>query len=219
MAHCLRRANATKMVNAEWDGIVFGIMGCPFTPVHDGVFFPDSPARALARENFKKTKILLGTNSNEGHYFVLYYLTDIFKKQEDISISLQQFRDSVTELNPFVSPVGIHAILYEYTWWMDPKNVSQMIDAIDKMVGDYQFTCPVQEFAQRYAETFNDVYLYLFEHRASNNPWPSWTGVLHGDEIAFVFGEPLNQTYGYNQKEVDLSKEMMTYWSNFAKTG
>ena len=53
--------------------------------------------------------------------------------------------------------VGIHAITYEYTWWMDPKDQGVMIDAIDKMVGDYQFTCPVQEFAQRYADTFNDV--------------------------------------------------------------
>ena len=33
---------------------------------------------------------------------------------------------------------------------MDPSNKSALIDAIDKMVGDYQFTCPVQEFAQRY---------------------------------------------------------------------
>ena len=113
-------------------------------------------------------------------YFVLYYLTDIFKKkvsniktgtkkntmclkhylkpqflfffQENISISRKQFKDSVTELNPFVSPVGLHAIIYEYTWWMDPSNKSALIDAIDKMVGDYQFTCPVQEFAQRYGK-------------------------------------------------------------------
>ena len=58
----------------------------------------------------------------------------------------------MTELNPFVSPVGLHAIIYEYTWWMDPSNKSALIDAIDKMVGDYQFTCPVQEFAQRYVK-------------------------------------------------------------------
>ena len=58
----------------------------------------------------------------------------------------------MTELNPFVSPVGLHAIIYEYTWWMDPSNKSALIDAIDKMVGDYQFTCPVQEFAQRYGK-------------------------------------------------------------------
>ena len=72
--------------------------------------------------------------------------------QENISISRKQFKDSVTELNPFVSPVGLHAIIYEYTWWMDPSNKSALIDAIDKMVGDYQFTCPVQEFAQRYGK-------------------------------------------------------------------
>ena len=81
MASCLRQANATAMVNAEWDGIVFGIMGCPFTPVYDGVFFPDTPAKALQRKNFKKTSILLGTNLNEGHYFIIYYLTEIFKKE------------------------------------------------------------------------------------------------------------------------------------------
>ena len=61
MAHCLRRANATQMVEGEWTGVVSSdIMGCPFTPVYDGVFFPDTPATALARENFKKTKLLLG---------------------------------------------------------------------------------------------------------------------------------------------------------------
>merc|ERR1719266_2884831 len=207
------------MVNSEWNMGLSGIMECPFTPVQEGNFFPDTPATALARENFKKTKILLGTNLNEGMYFVLYYLTDIFKKKENISISRKQFKDSVTELNPFVSPVGLHAIIYEYTWWMDPNNKSALIDAIDKMVGDYQFTCPVQEFAQRYAETFNDVYLYYFEHRASNNPWPSWTGVLHGDEIDYIFGTPLNDTYNFNDKEKQLSREMMTYWANFARTG
>ena len=33
------------------------------------------------RKNFKKTSILLGTNLNEGHYFIIYYLTEIFKKE------------------------------------------------------------------------------------------------------------------------------------------
>ena len=74
-------------------------------------------------------------------------------------------------------------------------------------------------YFSRYAETFNDVYLYYFEHRASNNPWPSWTGVLHGDEIDYIFGTPLNDTFGFNDKEKQLSRDMMTYWANFARTG
>jgi hypothetical protein len=34
------------------------------------------------------------------------------------------------------------------------------------------------------------VYQYHFLHRTVNSPWPTWAGVMHGDEIAFVFGDP-----------------------------
>ena len=81
MLDCLLNANATDLVEKEWNGIVFGMMGCPFTPVLDGKFFPESPAKALLRKNFKKTNILLGTNRDEGNYFLIYFLTEIFKKQ------------------------------------------------------------------------------------------------------------------------------------------
>ena len=71
-----------------------------------------------------------------------------------------------------------------------------------------------------YAATKNDVYLYYFNHHSSQSLWPKWMGVLHGDEIFYVFGEPLNKThFRYTKEEVQLSKTMMTYWANFAKTG
>ena len=38
-------------------------------------------AKAMARGNFKRCRVLLGSNTNEGHYFIMYYLTNIFKKQ------------------------------------------------------------------------------------------------------------------------------------------
>ncbi|XP_071084519.1 acetylcholinesterase 1-like isoform X3 [Haliotis cracherodii] len=58
-----------------------------------------------------------------------------------------------------------------------------------------------------------------FTHRMSNHPWGDWMGVLHADEINFVFGEPLNRTKRYTAHEKELSKKMMRYWTNFAKTG
>lgn len=42
---------------------------------------------------------------------------------------------------------------------------------------------------------------------------------MHGDEISYVFGEPLNPEKSYTAQEVDLSKRIMRYWANFAKTG
>ena len=61
--------------------------------------------------------------------------------------------------------------------------------------------------------------MYYFSQRASNSPWPLWTGAMHADEIAFVFGFPLNRSRGYDEAEIRLAKKMMTYWANFAKTG
>lgn len=101
----------------------------------------------------------------------------------------------------------------------NPDDPIQNREALDKMVGDHHFICNVNEFAHRYAETNSDVYMYFYTHRSVPNPWPGWAGVLHGDEINFVYGEPLNPEKGYQPQEVELSKKMMRYWANFARTG
>ena len=64
------------------------------------------------------------------------------------------------------------------------------------------------------------MFYYYFTHRASAQTWPEWMGVLHGYEINFVFGEPLNELdYSYTAAEKELSRRFMRYWANFARTG
>ena len=72
----------------------------------------------------------------------------LLSNQDPITINRTQYEYSVIELNAFVPPVGKQAIEFEYTNWLYPNNSTQLINAMDKMVGDYQFTCPVLEFAQ-----------------------------------------------------------------------
>jgi len=45
-------------------------------------------------------------------------------------------------------------------------------------------------------------------------------GVMHGDEIMFVFGDALKRftSNNYSLEDRQLSQQMMTYWTNFAKT-
>jgi len=55
-------------------------------------------------------------------------------------------------------------------------------DALDKVSGDRAFTCPTIELA----DAFHDdkrTYFYYLTHRASNEVWPPWMGVIHGAEI------------------------------------
>lgn len=216
---CLIQADPHKLVNSEWGTL--GICEFPFVPVIDGAFLDETPQRSLLTNSFKKANILMGSNTEEGFYFIIYYLTEKFRidGKEDVKISREEFVRSVTELNPYVNQIARQAIIYEYTDWLHPDDPNINRDAIDKIVGDYQFTCNVNEFAGRYAETGNSVYMYYYKHRSQNNPWPRWTGVMHADEINYVFGEPLDSNKGYTKEEIHLSKRMMRYWANFAKTG
>uniref|UniRef100_A0A023F5Z0 Carboxylic ester hydrolase n=2 Tax=Triatoma infestans TaxID=30076 RepID=A0A023F5Z0_TRIIF len=214
---CLRKVNATDLVANEWGTL--GICEFPFVPIVDGTFVDDLPQRSLATRNFKKTNILMGSNTEEGYYFIIYYLTELFRKEENVYVNREEFLQAVRELNPYVNNVARQAIVFEYTDWQNPDDPIKNRDALDKMVGDYQFTCNVNEFAHIYAETGNNVYMYLFTHRSFNNPWPSWTGVMHGDEINYIFGEPLNAAKNYQPQEIELSKRIMNFWANFAKTG
>ncbi|XP_066152185.1 acetylcholinesterase-like [Euwallacea fornicatus] len=217
VVECLKKQDPMDLVNNEWGTL--GICEFPFVPIIDGAFLDESPTRAMANRNFKKTNILMGSNTEEGYYFIMYYLTELFRKEENVYISRSEFLRAVTELNPYVGSAARQAIIFEYTDWLNPDDPVANRNALDKMVGDYQFTCNVNEFAHRYAETGNNVYMYYYKHRTVANPWPSWTGVMHGEEINYVFGEPLNPAKSYTAQEVDLSKRIMRYFANFAKTG
>ena len=214
---CLRRINASVLIYNEVAPL--GILEFSFVPIVDGAFLDESPKRSLATRNFKKTNILMGSNTEEGYFFIFYYLYHLFPKEENVYINREQFLQSVQELNPFANAIARQAIIFEYTDWSNPDDPIKNRDAIDKMVGDYHFVCNVNEFAHRYAEMGTNVYMYYYTHRSSTHLWPSWTGVMHADEINFVFGEPLNPTKGYLPQEVQLSKKMMRYWANFARTG
>lgn len=215
---CLRNTDPWDLVNNETNEN-FGVVEFAFTPIVDGVFLDDLPENLLENKDFKKTKLLLGSNTEEGTYFIIYHLTDLFKNSEDVYLTREDFKKSVFELTPNMHRVGQEAIIYEYTDWLNPDDPIKNRDAIDKIVGDYHFTCHVNKLANKYAAVGNEVYMYYFTHRSTQNPWPKWMGTMHADEINFIFGEPLNPLYGYNRDEVRLSKQMMSCWANFAKTG
>jgi len=44
-------------------------------------------------------------------------------------------------------------------------------------------------------------------------------GVLHFDEVPFVFGAPLRYSELYTPEEVELSKRIIQTWTTFAKQG
>ncbi len=229
MMKCLRSLPSETLRKNEW--ITFDFCDFPWTPVVDGDFFTEHPKISLERGHFKNSQILVGTNFDESMYFIIYHHPHIYKVEEFFSKEDWVISDKLFELSAVhprygllpkklrKNPVVKKAILFEYTDWSLPGSAAKRQQGLDKMLGDYHFTCSVNEFAQHYTEHGGSVYYYYFTHRSSTQTWPEWMGVLHGYEINFVFGEPLNPNYKYTKAEQELSRRFMKYWANFARTG
>ncbi len=119
---------------------------------------------------------------------------------------------------PGFSDIAREAAVLQYTDWTDeqskPKNRGPRL-----VGGRPLFLMPLTGFARRFVENGGSARLFLFNHRSSLNPWPGWMGVMHGDEIPFVFGIPLNQNFGFSKEEEALSRRIMEHWGNFARSG
>uniref|UniRef100_A0A4W6E765 Carboxylic ester hydrolase n=1 Tax=Lates calcarifer TaxID=8187 RepID=A0A4W6E765_LATCA len=235
LVDCLRGKTPQELIDQEWQVLPWSgpaIFRFSFVPVVDGEVLPDTPEAMLNSGNFKDTQILLGVNQDEGSYFLLYGAPGFSKDNESL-ISREDFLEGVKLSVPHANDIGLEAVVLQYTDWMDENNGVKNRDAMDDIVGDHNVICPLAHFARSYSQhnTKNNhssfsplacqggVYLYLFDHRASNLAWPEWMGVIHGYEIEFVFGLPLEKRLNYTAEEEKLSRRMMKYWANFARTG
>ncbi|KAM5291822.1 LOW QUALITY PROTEIN: cholinesterase [Ctenodactylus gundi] len=189
-----------------------------FPPTVDGDFLTDMPDTLLHFGQFKKTQILVGVNKDEGTAFLVYGAAG-FSKDNDSVITRKEFQEGLNMCFLGVSELGKESIIFYYTDWTDDQRPEKYREALDDVVGDYNFICPALEFAKKYSDLGSRVFFYYFEHQSSKLPWPEWMGVMHGYEIEFVFGLPLERKANYTKAEEILSRSMMKRWANFAKYG
>ncbi|NXT00798.1 ACES Acetylcholinesterase, partial [Jacana jacana] len=223
---CLRAKTPLELVEQEAAVLPQqGIFRFAFVPVVDGDFLADTPEALLGGgealeepPGAPQVEVLLGAVQDEGTYFLVYGVPGFGKDNESL-ISREEFLGGVRLGVPQANELAAEAVVLQYTDWLDQDNPVKNREALDDIVGDHNVVCPLMHFAQRWAEKGGKVYAYLFDHRASNLLWPPWMGVPHGYEIEFVFGQPLNPNLNYTEEEEKLSRRIMRYWGNFARTG
>nr|AAP49301.1 acetylcholinesterase [Rhipicephalus sanguineus] len=213
----LRCERPEDIVNNETNS--GGVVDFPFVPVVDGVFLRDTPQALMDKSSFARNiSVMLGSNLNEGSWFLQYFF-GLPATEETPEVTKENFTAALEALDPSLEHVPIADIMKMYTEGTIPSTATEILKALDSIVGDYHFTCPAVQWAGAFARARIPVYQYVFARRSSRNPWPQWTGVMHGEEVPFVFGEPLNDTHCYSEEDKVLSRRIMRYWANFAKTG
>ena len=121
--------------------------------------------------------------------------------------------------------------VHEYTDWSDPENTITVRDAMIDLYTDLGFLVPAIQTAKKHADnTLNrNTYLYKYSHKIDNLP-PLWIdGALHTWELGYVFGLPASILVAAGipgelvafipVKDINFSRAVMKYWTNFAKTG
>ncbi|XP_034294938.1 cholinesterase [Pantherophis guttatus] len=216
---CLQNKEPQELLEkGEAASIYTGLISLQFCPIVDGDFLAEMPEILLKNGDFKQTQILMGVNKDEGTT-ILVYGAPGFSKDNNSVINEMEFQAGLKVAFPQLNEMGLESIAFHYTDWEDEKNIFNYRDAMDDIVGDYYFTCPAVEFIKQFALTGNNAFFYYFEHRSSKLAWPEWMGVPHGYEIEFVFGLPLERRINYTKAEEALSRSILKYWANFAKTG
>ncbi|KAL5019675.1 hypothetical protein ScPMuIL_002567 [Solemya velum] len=193
-----------------------------FSPTTDSYFLTDSPSKLIHRRRMKNAKLLTGIVTNEMSLFLPSLYPGYFSSQGSTIKTRNDFLNAIEALVPMKNRFVLYGIVDEYELSVLASRRKDYSEIIEDLGGDYFFKCPMVELNWEYARMSTNaesVYVYSFEHRLSNNPWPEWMGVMHGYELELVFGAPFRNTSKYTVAERELSARMMRFWTNFAKTG
>ncbi|TMW48604.1 hypothetical protein DOY81_006313 [Sarcophaga bullata] len=199
---CMRSVDAKTISVQQWNSYS-GILSFPSGPTIDGAFLPADPMTLMKTADMSGYDIMIGNVKDE---------------DEATSLPRDKYLEIMNNIFNKATQAEREAIIFQYTSWEgNPGYQNQQ--QIGRAVGDHFFTCPTNEYAQALAERGAQVHYYYFTHRTSTSLWGEWMGVLHGDEIEYFFGQPLNTSLQYRPVERELGKRMLNSVIEFAKTG
>ncbi|XP_075770046.1 cholinesterase-like isoform X2 [Pelodiscus sinensis] len=190
-----------------------------FVPTPDGDFLPDVPARLLRADHGQPLPILTGVTANEGT-FLLKFSPLNFSLANTSAIGWEHLLQMVRLLAPGAPEEAIQAVAQRYS--QERQDDTRYLWAMGHTTGDHSFVCPAAEVAGREADAGWPVYVYYFTHRSHVLPMPEWMGVPHGAEVPYLFGTLASlrgANYTLPEADVALSRKLMRYWAEFARSG
>ncbi|XP_054646594.1 neuroligin-1 isoform X1 [Dunckerocampus dactyliophorus] len=218
---CLQRKHYKELVDQDIQPARYHIA---FGPVIDGDVIPDDPQILMEQGEFLNYDIMLGVNQGEGLKFVeLIVDNENGVQANDFDYAVSSFVDDLYGY-PEGKDVLRETIKFMYTDWADRHNPETRRKTLLALFTDHQWVAPAVATADLHSSFGSPTYFYAFYHHCQTEQVPPWADASHGDEIPYVFGLPMigpTELFpcNFSKNDVMLSAVMMTYWTNFAKTG
>ncbi|XP_037372316.1 liver carboxylesterase 1-like [Talpa occidentalis] len=223
LVHCLRQKTEEELLDVSLKMKFFSLdllgdprESHPFLPtVVDGVLLPKTPEEMMAEKNLNTVPYMVGINKDEFGWLLpmmMGYPLSEGKLDQESATSL------LWKSYPVVNvPEGLTAAATEEYLGGTDDPVKKK-DLFLKMMADLIFGVPSVNVARSHRDAGAPTYMYEYQYS------PSFSSELkpkvsdHGDELFSVFGAPFLKE-GASEEEIKLSKMVMKFWANFARTG
>ncbi|GAB5582279.1 liver carboxylesterase 1 isoform X1 [Prionailurus iriomotensis] len=190
----------------------------PFLPiVVDGVLLPKMPEEILAEKKFNFVPYIIGINKHEFGWLLpklMGYPLSEGKLDQKTAMSLLWKSYPIIGIPEELIPLAAEKYLEGTD---DPvKKKDLFLEAL----GDVVFGVPSVTVARYHRDAGAPTYMYEFQYHPSfsSDMKPKTLIGDHGDELFSVFGAPFLKG-GASEEEIRLSKMMMKFWANFARSG
>ncbi|XP_077378961.1 bile salt-activated lipase-like [Festucalex cinctus] len=212
----LTMAGKIDIMQMMGKGVVMDLL--ELAPVVDGDFLPDEPARLF--HNAAHVDYMAGVNSMDGHIFAGVDVPSI--NQRKANTTVEDVRGLLTGLTKAKGTAAVDSALGVYSahWGSapDPAVVKKTVADIET---DFLFLSPTQRALRLHADHSSGgrTFSYLFNMKTRIPGFPGWVEAEHSEDLQYVFGKPFATPLVYFPRHRDLSRYMIAYWTNFAKTG
>ena len=203
VAACLRALPVEAIVNS----------GLNVGPIIDGVTVPGQPRDLIAAGRFNRAPLIIGTNRNEGTYFIA-----VAANAAGRALTAADY-DAVILTNFGAAATPAIEAAYPLAAYPSP---AQALAAVET---DSFFACP-SDAVRRVLAPQIDVWGYEFaaSDPVQNFPLPPapadlTLGDSHTTELAYVFGHDGRGNRLPTRADRLLSRQVIDYWTNLASSG
>ncbi|XP_077566534.1 fatty acyl-CoA hydrolase precursor, medium chain-like [Stigmatopora nigra] len=214
IAACLKNADVENFLTFAQDPSL------RLTITTDGHFLTKPIGELFEKHELLKIPFMTGVNDHEGGWLLGTFMappnwTEGMDREQVLAI-----------FSPFIDNDSIILDVMAEEYLGDGKDRVKNRDAFTEFLGDLLFNIPAIKAANAHRDAGAHVYLYEYQHpphflKAKRS---SFVRADHGDELFTVLGMcfttnhvTLNETC--LEEEEQLSRTMMAYWGNFARTG
>ncbi len=176
-----------------------------FVPDVDGDFLPESVPAIYAEGRQAKIPLLAGWNKDEG--------------TEDVALTAE--KPTVESLRAMAEK-EFGAKSADFLHAYAAANDDEALKVAEDFSGDRFIAYATWAWLEAQVKTGDKpVFRYRFDRPSPGDPnHPVIAGAFHSDDIEYVFGNLDSRTgAAWKPEDYTLSKQMQTYWTNFARTG